>query len=259
AGADPMAGLALGAALSALGAVESPLVVPPPDTPEPAVGVFSCWASAGTTATVRTSRTVSRSFMDRLLWFGFRSKGPGGLHAGCLRGLRKGLQDGRPGPLTREASAGMTGAMTTATDTYTVQQFLADARATIKTKGVPRGLAEVRGHLERLLANPELLKEQLGDPPRFAERSTIAYDPETDIHVLVHGREKGGQSVPHDHGPCWVVYGAYRNATRMRRWRRLDGGTGPGHAELEVSKDWPLEPGNADAFAPGDIHSIEYP
>jgi ketosteroid isomerase-like protein/predicted metal-dependent enzyme (double-stranded beta helix superfamily) len=148
---------------------------------------------------------------------------------------------------------------TTATGTYTVQQFLADTRSTLKTKGVPHGLAEVRAHLERLLANPDLLKEHLGDPPRFSERATIGYDPETDVYVLVHGRAKGGKSVPHDHGPCWVVYGAYRNATRMRRWRRLDGGRGEGHAELDMSKDLALEPGHADAFAPGDIHSIEYP
>src|SRR5713101_9344909 len=76
--------------------------------------------------------------------------------------------------------------MTTITETYTVQQFLADTRATIKAKDVPHGLAEVRGHLERLLTNPELLKERLGDPPRYSERSTIGYDPETDVHVLVH-------------------------------------------------------------------------
>jgi hypothetical protein len=56
-----------------------------------------------------------------------------------------------------------------------------------------------------------------------------------------------------------VVYGAYRNPTRMRRWRRVDGGQGAGHAELEIQKDLTLEPGHADAFAPGDIHSIEYP
>ena len=36
-----------------------------------------------------------------------------------------------------------------ATDsTYTLDQFLADTRATIKTKGVPAGLAEIRDHLE---------------------------------------------------------------------------------------------------------------
>ena len=55
----------------------------------------------------------------------------------------------------------------------------------------------------------------------YKERTTIGHDPETDVHVLVHGREKGGKSVPHDHGPCWVIYGNYKNPTRMRRWRRV--------------------------------------
>ena len=126
-----------------------------------------------------------------------------------------------------------------ATDTgYTLDQFLADTRATIKTKGVPSGLAEIREHLEKLLRNPELLKKHLGDPVPYRERTTIGHDPETDVHVLVHGREKGGKSVPHDHGPCWVIYGNYKNPTRMRRWRRLDDGSKPGHAELEERSRW---------------------
>jgi hypothetical protein len=146
-----------------------------------------------------------------------------------------------------------------ATDTgYTLDQFLADTRATIKTKGVPSGLAEIRDHLEKLLRNPELLKKHLGDPVPYRERTTIGHDPETDVHVLVHGREKGGKSVPHDHGPCWVIYGNYKNPTRMRRWRRLDDGSKPGHAELECQRDFLNEPGHASVFAVGDIHSIEY-
>jgi hypothetical protein len=35
---------------------------------------------------------------------------------------------------------------TTATSTYAVREFVADARTTIKEKGVPHGLAEIRGH-----------------------------------------------------------------------------------------------------------------
>ena len=112
----------------------------------------------------------------------------------------------------------------------------ADTRATIKTKGVPSGLAEIRDHLEKLLRNPELLKKHLGDPVPYRERTTIGHDPETDVHVLVHGREKGGKSVPHDHGPCWVIYGNYKNPTRMRRWRRLDDGSKAGHAEIEIQR-----------------------
>jgi hypothetical protein len=108
---------------------------------------------------------------------------------------------------------------------YTLDQFFADTRATIKAKGVPSGLAEIRDHLEKLLHNPALLKQHLGDPVPYTTRTTIGHDPETDIHVLVHGREKAGNSAIHDHGPCWVIYGNYQNPTRMRRWRRLDDGS----------------------------------
>src|SRR5215475_275407 len=146
-----------------------------------------------------------------------------------------------------------------ATDTaYTLDQFLADTRATIKSKGVPSGLAEVRDHLEKLLRNPELLKKHLGDPVPYRERTTIGHDPETDVHVLVHGREKGGKSVPHDHGPCWVVYGQYQHYTDMTRWKQLDSGNVAGHAELTVQKQFRLNAGEAAAFAKGDIHSIAY-
>jgi hypothetical protein len=142
--------------------------------------------------------------------------------------------------------------------TYTLDQFFADTRATIKARGVPSGLAEIRGHLEQLLANPDLLRTHLGDPVPYTERATIGHDPETDVHVLVHGREKAGKSSVHDHGPCWVVYGNYRNPTRMRRWRRRDDGTVPGHADLELQREFLNEPGHAAVFAVGDIHSIEY-
>jgi hypothetical protein len=145
------------------------------------------------------------------------------------------------------------------TTTYTLPQFLADTRATIKTKGLPSGLEEIRRHLERLLQNPTLLKEHLADPSSYPSRQTIGYDPETDVHVLVHGRDKSGKSAPHDHGSCWVVYGNYTNYTQMRRWKRLDDETTEGHAELALQKEFRLHAGQAAAFAVGDIHSIEYP
>src|SRR6202795_3314386 len=127
------------------------------------------------------------------------------------------------------------GAMDT---TYSLDQFLADTRATIQTKGIPAGLAEIRDHLEKLLHNPELLKKHLGDPVPYVERTTIGHDPETDVHVLVHGRPKAAKSSVHDHGPCWVIYGNYKNPTRMRRWRRLDDASKPGYAEVELQKEF---------------------
>jgi hypothetical protein len=148
--------------------------------------------------------------------------------------------------------------MASDTTTYTLEAFLADTRATIETKGIPSGLAEIRGHLEKLLHNPELLTKHLGDPPPYTRLTTIGHDPVTDVHVLVHGWEKAGKSSVHDHGPCWVIYGNYKNPTRMRRWRRLDDGSRAGHAELELQREFLNEPGHAAVFAVGDIHSIEF-
>jgi hypothetical protein len=55
--------------------------------------------------------------------------------------------------------------ITMSTDTaYTLDQFLADTRMTIKPNGIPSGLAEIRDHLEKLLRNPELLKKHLTAP-----------------------------------------------------------------------------------------------
>src|SRR4026208_1945115 len=142
--------------------------------------------------------------------------------------------------------------------TYSLDQFLADTRATIKSKGIPAGLAEIRDHLEKLLHNPELLTKHLGDPVPYTERTTIGHDPDTDVHVLVHGRPKAGKSSVHDHGPCWVVYGNYRNATRMRRWRRLHDGSRAGCADPTLQREFLNGPGHAAAFAVGDIHSIEF-
>lgn len=146
----------------------------------------------------------------------------------------------------------------TVTATYTVEQFLADTRAIIKAKGLPSGLEQIRQQVEHLLANPMLLQDYIGNPVPYRERTAIGYDAETDVHVLVHGREKGGKSAPHDHGPCWVVYGQYRHYTDMTRWKRLDSSTAAGHAELAVQKQFRLNAGEAAAFAQGDIHSIAY-
>ena len=35
------------------------------------------------------------------------------------------------------------------------------------------------------------------------------------------------------------MYGNYKNPTRMRRWRRLDDGSKPGHSEVTLQKGVP--------------------
>jgi len=122
----------------------------------------------------------------------------------------------------------------------------------------PAGRERVRLHLEKLLARPGFIEERLGPNPP-AGRHIIHHDPETDMYVLAHIYETGGESSPHDHGPHWVIYGNATGYTDMTEWRRLDDGKREGYAELESQKPYRVESGMAVVFDVGKIHSIRYP
>lgn len=141
---------------------------------------------------------------------------------------------------------------------YSVEQFLADSRLILQSKGMRAGLEEVRLKMEDMLKNPRLLDDNV-DMDAYEGHTLIGHDAETDMHVLVHGGRQGNKSKPHDHGPCSVIYGNFTGHTTMRRWKRVDNGDTEGTAQLEMIKEYDVLAGEASAFAVGDIHSIEYP
>ncbi|MCY3554069.1 MAG: hypothetical protein OXH56_01980, partial [Gemmatimonadetes bacterium] len=141
---------------------------------------------------------------------------------------------------------------------YTVDEFLGDARRIVRENGIRDGLDSIRKNTERLLSRSDLLETYV-NMDEYEGHTVIGHDPETDIHVIVHGGRTGGTSPPHDHGPCSVIYGNYTGHTLMRRWKRLDNGGSEGPARLEVAKEYTVGAGQATAFAQGDIHSIDYP
>ncbi len=141
---------------------------------------------------------------------------------------------------------------------YTVSQFLSDARETIQSDGLDAGLEPIRLNMERMLRQPDFLEANV-DLTKHTGFTEVGYDPETDMHVIVHGGRKGSSSQPHDHGPCTVFYGNFTNHTVMRRWKRVDGGGDEGTAELQLEREYRVNAGEASAFERGAIHSIEFP
>lgn len=141
---------------------------------------------------------------------------------------------------------------------YNVDDFLVDARRIVRENGIRDGLESIRKNTERLLGQSDLLETYV-NMDEYEGHTVIGHDPETDIHVIVHGGRKGGTSPPHDHGPCSVIYGNYTGHTQMRRWKRLDDGGSEGPARLEVAREYTVGAGQATAFPEGDIHSIDYP
>jgi hypothetical protein len=110
--------------------------------------------------------------------------------------------------------------------------------------------------LEKLLASTkrddpwmaELIAE--GKPSRELYR-----DPEHGFIQMGHVHKQGHANQPHDHGPCWVLYGAYSGITEITTYRRTDNGQEPGKATLERKDLNRLTAGVVYPYLRGEIHS----
>jgi len=142
--------------------------------------------------------------------------------------------------------------------TYTLEGFIDDCRAALKEQAGPAGRETVRTLLERLLANPTFVDSAVGPQAPIGTRK-LYEDTELGFVVLAHCNPRPHRSPPHDHGSSWAVYGQAVKHTDMTEWRRTDGGTAAGMADVEAVRSYRLEPGRAGVYDVGAIHSIDYP
>ena len=141
---------------------------------------------------------------------------------------------------------------------YNLDQFIADCRSTLARDPGPQGREQVRLDLERLLANPDFIREYCGDDvPRGLK--VLYEDDKPGFQVLAHINDKARVSPPHDHGDSWAIYGQATKYTDMTEWAREDDGRDPKHAKLKPIKKYRLTPGHAGIYQDGAIYSIDYP
>jgi predicted metal-dependent enzyme (double-stranded beta helix superfamily) len=141
---------------------------------------------------------------------------------------------------------------------YDLKRFIADCRGELKRDPGPAGREKVRTFLERLLQDKDFVAAHCSDAiPKGLY--VLHDDAELGFQVLAHINEKARGSPPHDHGASWAIYGQAASHTDMTEYRRVDDGSDPATARLEVTKKYRLNPGQAGIFADGAIHSIDYP
>lgn len=80
-------------------------------------------------------------------------------------------------------------------------------------------------------------------------------DKEHGFILMGHVHDKGHSNLPHDHGPCWVLYGVYHGVIEITTYQRTDNGGAPGRAMLEKKELHRLTPGVVIPYLPGEIHS----
>jgi hypothetical protein len=140
---------------------------------------------------------------------------------------------------------------------YTLEAFCRDCAASLRADPGAGGKEQIRRNLERLLGNSAFVAEHCG-PDAALGVHVIHRDPELGFCVLAHFNREPRSSPPHDHGTSWAIYGQATGYTDMTEYRRLDGANGPGHAELEVTRRYRLEPGHAGLYDVRAIHAIAY-
>src|SRR4029434_3215924 len=138
----------------------------------------------------------------------------------------------------------------------TLEKYIAEVRAVWGDGKDPQLPFKVAALMEKLfvLTSPddpwmaELIRD--GKPSRELYR-----DPDHGFVQMGHIHKQGHGNQPHDHGPCWVVYGSYKGVTEITKYKRADDGTQEGVAKLEQERLDGLTTGGVFPYRPGEIHS----
>lgn len=137
-----------------------------------------------------------------------------------------------------------------------LERYIGEIRSIWGDGKDPQLPLKVKALMERLLASTspdepwmaQLIRE--GKPARELYR-----DLDYGFIQMGHVHQKGHGNTPHDHGPCWVIYGSYTGVTDITLYRRADDGKEPGRAIVEKKELHRLSPGVVKPYLPGDIHS----
>lgn len=138
-----------------------------------------------------------------------------------------------------------------------LKEFSREVRSLWGNGSDPELPSKVTGLMKALLshASPhepwiiKLIKEGL--PARDLYR-----DRDHGFILMGHVHPKGHNNAPHDHGFCWVLYGAYHGAAEITRYRRADEGAATSRAVLERKDFNRLTSAAVIACPPREIHSV---
>jgi predicted metal-dependent enzyme (double-stranded beta helix superfamily) len=135
-------------------------------------------------------------------------------------------------------------------------RYIAEVRAVWGDGKDPQLPHKVAALMEKLFASTSTEDPWMAQIIRDGKPSRELYrDTEHGFIQMGHVHQPGHGNTPHDHGPCWVVYGAFSGLTEITKYKRTDDGSQPGRATLEKDELHRLSPGTVKPYLPGEIHS----
>jgi predicted metal-dependent enzyme (double-stranded beta helix superfamily) len=129
-----------------------------------------------------------------------------------------------------------------------------------REQGVTRpALDAIKEEMLRLAANEALFPAAEFPPPPAGEKGSKRYllqeEPDGRFAIYLLALNPGNGTKPHDH-TTWAVVVSVEGQELNRVYRRVDDGSAPGQARLELVREVMVEPGTGIALMPEDIHSI---
>ena len=137
---------------------------------------------------------------------------------------------------------------------YTLEQFAADIRSTLKTDPGPGGKQAVSKLVSRALLDQAFVEKHL-TAEHCKPRKVLFEDPETGFCICGHVHEGTAVGAPHDHGSSWAIYGQATGVTEMTDWRIVKKGDGDQPSLVEPVKTYTMKPGDAHVYDVGFVHS----
>jgi hypothetical protein len=139
-----------------------------------------------------------------------------------------------------------------------LEKYIAEVRVVWGDGNDPQLPFKVQSLMERLFASTSPDDPWMAELIRDGKPSRELYrDPDHGFIQMGHIHKQGHGNQPHDHGPCWVVYGSYKGVTEITKYKRTDDGSQPGVAALEKERLDRLSPGVVQPYLRGDIHSTK--
>ncbi|MDP9374444.1 MAG: hypothetical protein M3Q65_18740 [Chloroflexota bacterium] len=148
---------------------------------------------------------------------------------------------------------------------YSIAEFIADVKRLLPADGSDPDAAAreaIGDRMRRLARDPDILARTGASTPRQGTHGMdirggeIHKEPDGTLALMLARFPHEAETPIHNHH-SWGVVCVVAGRDRYIGWRRLDDGSRPGYAELEVEHERLLDPGDVVHFpdTPGDIHS----
>ncbi len=110
--------------------------------------------------------------------------------------------------------------------------------------------------LEWLVMDARLKAHSANWPSTEGRKNLRLYvDPEFGFVINAVVRVPGRKGSVHDHADAWVLYGLLDGSESLERYERLDDGSTPGYAEVQLSSVTTGTQGKVDLVKPHAIHA----